>query len=466
MSHRDNYKFLTLAPVGRVILTMSVPTVISMLMTSFYNVVTTFYAGRLNTQATAAVGICFSAMAVIQAVGFFFGQGSGTFISRQLGARKKNVAARMAVSGVFFSFVFSALLAVVGIFFLNPLAILLGSTPSILPYAKTYLLFVLLAAPFWSGSLTLINQLRYQGNALYAMFGILSGAIINVALAPFLMFYCHMGILGAGIATFSCQAFSFFFMLLMTRFGGNLPLSFSHITFSRVFFCEIFAGGLPSLTRQGLASISVALLNVAAGVYGDVAIAAMSIVSRFAYILFAIVMGVGQGFQPLCGFCYGARLFSRVRAGYWFVVKVGVVFMLLSAGVASFYANSCIRVFCNQPQVVSIGVVALRWQLVALPLTTIVMYTNMMLQVSRMSVRASILASARNGLFFIPLIIILPHFWGLFGVQVSQAVADVLSFFLAVPFAFSAFRDMQRIDHSTHSIHSSQALQLPQPPQS
>lgn len=443
MKDRDNFTFLTSAPVHHVVLVMAVPTIISMLVTSIYNIVTTFYVGRISTQATAAVGIAFSVMAIIQAIGFTFGQGSGNYISRELGAQRHANACRMASTGFFLAVATGLVLGVIGLIFIRPLALLLGSTPTILPYAENYLSFVLMAAPFMCGALCLNNQMRFQGNAAYSMFGILTGACINVVLAPVLIFVFDMGITGAGISTFTGESCSMLVLLRMSRMRRNIHISHRNFTPSVAMLQEIFAGGTPSLTRQGMASISVALLNVAAGAYGDAAIAAMSIVNRIAFVIFAAMIGLGQGFQPMCGFCYGAKLYARVREGYWFIVRVGFTFMAICAVLGFIFSEECIDVFRRDPDVVSIGTVALRWQLATLPLGAIVMYTNMMMQTIRKPWQANALASARNGLFFIPLIIILPHFFGLLGVEMCQAWADILSFGLAVPIAMSGFKALR-----------------------
>lgn len=443
MRNKDNFTFLTSAPVHRVILTMAVPTIISMLVTSVYNIVTTFYVGRISTQATAAVGIAFPVMSIIQAVGFTFGQGSGNYISRELGAQRHVNARRMASTGFFSAVVTGAVLCLVGLLLLEPLVMLLGSTPTVLPYAKRYLAFILLAMPFMCGALCLNNQMRFQGNAAYAMFGILAGAVINVFLAPVFIFVMGMGITGAGLSTFVGEACSMVVLLVMTHKGGTIRIRPRDFSLRSSLFKEILAGGTPSFTRQGMASIGVALLNVAAGRFGDAAIAGMSIVGRVCFVVFAAVIGLGQGFQPLCGFCYGARLYARVREGYWFIVRLGTSFLVLVAVLGFAFSAEVVEVFRHDPKVVEVGSVALRWQLLTLPLGAVVMYTNMMMQTIRKPWQANILAASRNGLFFIPLIIILPYFFGLLGVEMCQACADMLSFVLAVPIAMSGFKALK-----------------------
>ena len=423
---------------------MALPAIISMLVTSLYNIVTTFYVGQIDTQATAAVGIVFPVMSVIQAVGMTFGQGAGNYMSRELGAKHNDNAGRMATTSLLLAVSTGVIIAVGGLLFLHDLSLMLGSTSTILPYTESYLSYVLLAAPFMTGALCLNSQMRFQGNASFAMFGIIVGALVNVILAPILIFVFDMGITGAGISTLAGEVCSLLLLLSLDAKGGGFSLRFSDITLTSSLFKEIMAGGTPSLTRQGMLSIGITMLNVAAGAFGDAAIAAMSIVSRIVFVLFASLIGFGQGFQPMCGYCFGAGLYSRVRRGYWFIVRTGVLFMLVVMLFGYMFSGECISVFRNDPAVIEIGTVALRWQLITLPLGVVVMYTNMMMQTIRKPWQANILSSARNGLFFIPLIVILPHFFGLLGVQMCQAWADVLSFLLAVPIAVNGLNNLGR----------------------
>lgn len=447
---RDNYTFLTHAPIHRVIFTMAIPTIISMLSTSMYNLVDTYFVGSLNTQSVAAVGVSFSVMSIIQAVGFFFGHGSGNYISRQLGAKQHELAEKMAATGVVYSFFAGLLIAILGQIFLTPLAIFLGSTPTILPYTERYLGIVMLGAPFMTLSLTLNNQIRFQGNALYAMKGILSGVLLNLVLAPLLILYLELGITGAAIATLVSQIFGCFMLFMMSRRGQNIKVHLKDFTPSKSFAKEIIFGGTPSLSRQGLGSVSTILLNVAAGAYGDAAIAGMSIVTRISFFTYAVVIGLGQGFQPLCGFCYGAKLYRRVRDAFYFCIKCGTLFLSVCAVMGFVFSAPIIELFRSDPEVIRVGSVALRWQVVSFPLVSTIVLTNMLLQTIRKPVRANLVAAARSGLFFIPLIFILPHFFGLLGVEMCQAWADVCSFSLSVPIAWSAFRDMRRAKQRTN----------------
>jgi MATE efflux family protein len=343
-------------------------------------------------------------MFFVQACGFFFGHGSGNYISRELGAKRRDNAVRMASNGFFFSFLLGLFVMALGLLFLEPLSVLLGSTPTILPYTEKYLGIVLLSAPFLTSSLTLNNQMRLQGNAAYAMYGIVVGAILNVALDPILIFGFEMGITGAAIATLVGQVVSFFILFYMARKGENIGIYFRNFVPSWLTLKEIFLGGSPSLSRQGLACLATMSLNIAAGTYGDEAIAAMSIVNRISMLVLATVIGLGQGFQPLCGFCYGAKMYDRLEAGYKFTVKVGTAFLLVCTVTGWIFSGSIIGLFRDDPEVISIGVVALRWQLCTYPFNAMILASNMLTQTCRKTWRANFLAAARQGLFFVPLI--------------------------------------------------------------
>lgn len=440
----DNYTFLTNAPVHKVIVSMAVPTIISMLVTSIYGMVDTYYVGKINTQSTAAVGISFSVMTIIQAIGFFFGHGSGNYISRMLGAKETDKAEYMAATGLVNSVAAGLLVALAGLAFLPDICIFLGSTDTILPYTERYLGIILLGAPFMTGSFTLNNQMRFQGNARYAMYGILSGVLLNIALAPVLIFIFRLGITGAAVATLVSQTTSFFILLNMTRHRGNIAIKISDYRCSAALAKEIVVNGTPSLSRQGLASVATIMLNVAAGAYGDAAIAGMSIVTRISNFVYAGIVGLGQGFQPLCGFCCGAKLYDRIHEGFVYCVKIGTVFFLTITAIGFIFAEPIISEFSDDAAVIEVGTAAFRWQLATYPLIATIILTNMLSQTTRKPIRANIVAASRSGLFFIPAVYILPVFFGLQGVEMSQAVSDLCAFLLSVPLAWSVFRDLKR----------------------
>ena len=451
MNQEEKVSYMLSEPVPHLVCQMAVPTIISMLVTSFYNMVDTFFVGRINTQATAAVGVVFSVMAFIQACGFFFGHGSGNYISRKLGAKEFDEANVMAATGFFTAFFTGILAAVVGLCFLTPLARVLGSTPTILPYTKDYLRIILIGCPFMMSSLVLNNQLRFQGSASYAMVGIVTGGLLNMVLDPVLIFTCDMGVAGAALATIISQFVSFVLLFLMSRKGGNIRIEFRNFKPTWALYKEIFRGGVPSLCRQGLASIAQICLNHSAGtfggVYSDAAIAAMSIVGRISMFANSALIGFGQGFQPVCGMNYGAKQFGRVRQAFAFCVKYAAVFLVIVSAAGIIFAEPLVTCFRREDaEVIRIGTLALRLQCIVFPLNAWIVMSNMMLQSIGKAARASFVAAARQGIFFIPLIWILPQIFGLLGVQMCQTWSDILTFGVSVPMCVGVLREMKQAE--------------------
>ncbi len=439
--------YMTEQPVKKLVCRLAVPTIMSMLVTSFYNMADTFFVGKLDTQSTAAVGVVFSLMAILQAVGFMFGHGSGNYISRKLGAGETEEAEKMSAVGFFSSFFAGIVIMISCIFFIKPLAYALGSTPTIYPYTVAYLRIILFGAPAMTASLVLNNQMRFQGSAFYAMIGIVSGAVINIILDPVLIFACGMGVAGAALATTISQYISFGFLLIMVTKGGNIRIRFRNFKPSLYFYKEIIRGGSPSLFRQGLASVATICLNHAAGGFGDAAIAGMSIVSRIMMFANSALIGFGQGFQPVCGFNYGAGKYKRVLDAYWFCVKLALGVLIGLAAIVYIFAPQFVTLFRkDDPDVIAVGTTALRYSVFAFPLSAWVVMCNMMLQSIGKGVKASIVSSARQGIFFLPLIMVLPRFLGLTGVEVCQAISDVCAFLLSIPIGMSVIREMGAAD--------------------
>ncbi|MDY3919218.1 MAG: MATE family efflux transporter [Candidatus Limivivens sp.] len=447
MNAEEKVAYFTTAPIPPLICQMAVPTIISMLVTSFYNMADTIFVGRINTQSTAAVGVVYSVMALIQAIGFFFGHGSGNYISRKLGAKEFEEAAVMAATGFFSAFLAGIVLGCAGLIFLEPLSVFLGSTETILPYTMSYLRIILIGTPFMMSSLVLNNQLRFQGSASYAMVGITAGAVLNIVLDPILIFGFHMGVAGAAAATVISQIVSFLILLRASSKGGNFRIQFRNFKPTGQRMVMIFKGGVPSLCRQGLGSIATICLNTAAGlfggVYADAAIAAMGIVSRVSMFANSALIGFGQGFQPVCGTNYGAKKYGRVREAFWFCVKVAAVFLVIISAIGFVFAEPVVEIFREDPDVVRIGTLALRLQCVVFPLNSWIVMCNMCLQTIGKSLKASVLAAARQGLFFLPLIYILPRLFGLLGVQMCQTVSDIFTMALALPIGLSVLKELK-----------------------
>lgn len=440
---QQKFDRMTKTPIPRLIGELAVPTIISMLVTSFYNMADTFFVGKINTSATAAVGIVFPLMAMIQAFGFFCGHGSGNYISRQLGAHNFEDASKMSATGFVTAFVLGLGILVVGFLFTDPLLHIMGSTETILPYARSYMRIILIGAPYMTASLVLNNQLRFQGSAFYSMIGITTGAVLNIGLDPLFIFVLDMGVAGAALATIISQFVSFCLLIAGTFRGGNLRLNLKDFSPSLKYYQNIVKGGAPSLFRQGLGSFATVCLNLMAGPYGDAAIAAISIVTRISQFAASVVIGFGQGFQPVCGFNYGAKLFKRVQEGFWFCVKFCTSVLLVAAVCGWIFSPNLIGIFLKtDPLVIEYGSQALRLQALTFPLVGWITIANMMLQTIGKTVKASLLAMSRQFLFFVPVILTLPGFLGILGVQLSQPIADFCSFLLAVLLSISVLREM------------------------
>ena len=441
------FKQMTEPPVERLICKLAVPCIISMLVTSFYNMADTFFVGLLDSNAaTGAVGVVFSMMAIIQAVGFFFGQGSGTFIARALGEKNQKEAEEMAATGFYSSLTIGLVICVLGQIFLEPLAYLLGSTDTILPHTKAYLQVILLGAPWMTASFVLNNQLRFQGGAMYAMVGITVGAVLNIILDPLMILpqFMDLGVAGAGWATIISQFVSFCLLYLGCSRGSNLRIRIKNVRIRLYYFHMILKGGLPSLARQCLSSLATICLNHAARPHGDAIIAAMGVVQRIAMFGASTMLGFGQGFQPVCGFNYGAKLYDRVKKGFWFSVKVSTA-VLFAISIAGFiFAPQLIALFRDDPDVIACGTLALRLQCISFPTHGWIVMSNMMEQSMGRTVPATFLSVARQGFFFIPLVLALAAIWGVLGIQMTQATADILTFLFAIPIHIHVLKTMEK----------------------
>ncbi len=449
-SMQERHDYLTKTPVPRLICILSVPTIISMMVTNLYNMADTFFVGRISTQATAAVGIVLSFMNIIQAIGFFCGHGSGNYVSRKLGAGEFKEAEEMASTGFSLAFILGLIILGLGIYKLKGLAAILGATDTIIEDTCSYLGIILIGTPFMTSQLVVNNQLRFQGAAFYAMLGLVSGAVLNIFLDPIFIFTFNLGVTGAALATLLSQLVSFFILLYGTTRGANIHLHFKNVKFNSHYLLQIINGGTPSLSRNALISFSNILLNHTAGVIaGDAAIAGMSVVNRVMLFANAALIGFGQGFQPVCSYNYGAGLHGRVKEGYKFCSFYGTLFLIALGVICAFTSDEIVRFFRDDPKVILIGSFALRWQMLSMPLNATIVLSNMLLQSIGKGVRATITASARSGIFFIPSILVLSKIYGLLGVQLAQPVADCLAFLFTIPLTISVWREMNNEVKST-----------------
>ena len=433
MDRHEKFTKMTTQPVGRLVCEFAVPSMVCMLVSAFYNIVDTYFVGRIDTQSTAALGIVFSYMAIIQAVSFFFGHGSGNFISRALGAQKSEQAETMASTGFFTAIALTTLIAVFGFLLMEPVLTLFGSTPTIMPRAKEYFVWILTGTPFISGVFVMNNQMRLQGNASMSMIGVMIGAALNIALDPLFIFTLDMGIAGAGMATALSQMVSFVIMLKMIGLRGGICLRLRNFKPSAERYAEIFAGGSPSLVRQCLMAVVSICLNNYASRYGDSAVAAFSVVGRIMMFATAALLGFGQGFQPVCGFNYGAGLFPRVSRTFRFSLAVSTAYCMAVAIGGILFAETIVSLFsAADSEVISLGALVLKFHCYSYGLNGFIVLTNMYLQNTRKTAAALLVATARQGLFFLPLLVVGAHFFDMTGIIAAQPLSDVLTFVLAV----------------------------------
>ena len=416
---------MTGQPVKPLILKLCLPAVISNLVTTAYNLTDTFFIGQLGTAQSGAIGIAFSIMTVMQALGFFFGNGAGNSMSRELGKQNNDRASRLLAVGFAGAVISGLVIATIGLLTLRPLVVMLGSTSTIAPYAVQYLTPLLVAAPCVCGSFALNGLLRYQGQS------------------ALLIFVLHLGIFGAGLATAICQTVSFTILTTMSRKFGVMKLSLRNCKPDMLLMREVAGGGLPSLIRQGAGSISVTCANIAANPFGDAAIAGMAIVMRIMLGANSVIVGLGQGFQPVCGYNYGAGLFARVKEGYWFCVRLATCVLVALAALLWIFAPQLVEIFRSDPAVVAVGVAALHIQCCTVILNGFNMMGNMMTQTMGRTGIASFLALCRQGLFLAPIVLILPMMFGVLGVEMAQSVSDVLTFVVTIPFMRRILHDLR-----------------------
>lgn len=447
-NREKQYKKMTETPVQRLIISLSIPTVISMLITSIYNMADTAFVGQLGTSASGAVGVVFGFMAIIQAIGFMFGQGSGSILSRMLGRRDYENASRIASTGFFCALFVGVIVLVTGLIFIDPLVYTLGSTKTIAPYAKTYITFILIACPPMIASFVMNNILRYEGKASLGMIGMLTGSLLNIGGDPILMFHFKLGIAGAGLSTAISQYISFFILLYMFLSGKTQTrLSILRVDPSFSVIGNICATGLPSLIRQTLASVATMILNKEAGVYGDAAVAAMSIVSRIGMFVFSFSLGIGQGFQPVSAFNYGARNYKRVRSAFFFTVILSEAIIFIISTIVLLNSGSLIHIFRDDPEVIRIGTRALKLHCIALIFLPFGTVTEMLLQSTGYRFQAAIMSSLRSGVIFIPALVTLAALRGLPGIQEAQPLSYILTSIPSVYMMIWFFRKEKALSH-------------------
>ena len=431
---------MTETPVAKLIVTLGVPTTISMLITSIYNMADTYFVGGLGESAQGATGILFTLQAIIQAIAFMVGHGSGTFVAKALADRDVKDATRYVSTAFFFGTGIGLIVMTVGLSFLRPFMLLLGSTETILPHAMDYGMWVLLSCPLLIGSLVLNNNLRYEGKAFYAMFGLTTGGLLNILLDYIFVRVFPLGVFGAGMATAISQAVSFAILLVMYQTKAQSRISLRAISRELCVYLSIMRVGFPSLLRQGLTSISHGILNNLAKPFGDAAIAAISVVNRCSSFVLCAMLGIGQGFQPVASFNYQVGNRRRVKQGLVFTMALGFVISTVLATLGLIFAPGIVSVFQKSAAVIEIGKRGLRYASIGLLFIPLTVPVNMLYQSIREAGVASFLSLLRSGLTFIPSLLILSALLRLDGILLAQPIADAISGLVCIPFIIRFLR--------------------------
>ena len=431
------YDKMTKTPLTKLIVSLGIPTTISMLVTNIYNMADTYFVGTLGESQQAATGILFTLQAIIQAIAFMLGQGSGTMVSKSLAEQKEEEASKYVSSAFFSGLALGTVLMILGLLFLSPFMRLLGSTETILPYARQYGACVLITCPIMMGSFVLNNNLRYEGKAFYAMIGLVTGGLLNIFGDYLLVIVFELGVLGAGLATAISQLVSFCILLYFFKKMAQSSIKLSAVSKDFTVYAIISKVGFPAIVRQGLSSISSGLLNNLTRPYGDAAIAAMSVVNRFAAFILCVGLGIGQGYQPVASFNYQAKEYKRVKKGLLVTMGIGFCFISCLAIPGAVFAEQVIHVFQKSEQVKEIGVFALRCSCFGTVFLAFSVPVNMLYQSIRKAGISSFLSMLRSGLMFIPTLIVTTHFWGIVGIQISQPLADMLTGLVSIPFVIA-----------------------------
>ena len=451
-SNEKKYRRMIETPVMALILRLAIPSTVSMLLNSLYGFADAWFISRLGTSASGAVGIVFSVTSLIQAIGFTLGTGAGSLLSRALGAKRQEDANGYASLAFWLSLLLGGAVTLAGLSFLGPVIRMLGATDTIFPYARSYAVYLFCSAPVMCAGFVLNNLLRAEGKAVFSMSGFVVGNLLNILLDPFFIFFLNMGCAGASLATLIAQSAGLLVLLSAYVFRkSTVSLMPGHALrqFSKT--GAILLTGLPSFFRQGLAGVASILLTRSARQWGDPAVAAFSVVSRIFLLLYSFCLGIGQGLMPAAGYNQGAGEHRRVLSLYRFSLILATGVMLALSIPTGIFAPHIISFFRPDPGVVAIGSVILRAQCTVLFLHGIIAVTNMLLQAVGRPFGAALIACARQGLFFLPLIFWLPAAFGITGLQWTQAAADLLTFLLTLPFLIQIFRRQSAVPQKSEA---------------
>jgi len=436
-AHNQEYRKqrMLVEPMSKIIPSMAIPTIIAFLINSIYSLTDTYFVSSLGTNATAAVSVNTSLDALIMMTGSLMAIGANSYIARLLGAKDERKASRVLSTAFFIAMGLGLILLILGVSFMKPMVHLLGATATCERYAIEYATYVLLVAPFMAGNFVMNQCLRAEGSAVLSMIGMGAGGILNCVLDPIFIFGLDMGVAGASIATAISKLVSFAILVFpyLTR-RSLLRISPRLCKFDRDIIGQIVTVGSSSMFRSGLSVISGIILNNIAGGISDACLAGIGVANKIMMFPFSIILGFGSGFQPVAGFNWGAKRYDRVRDSYRYSARVAIIGAAAMALLLGAFAEPTIRLFSEtDPEMQRIGALCIRLQCLALPIHGWVAVVNMFCAGLGYAKGALILATARQGSCFIPIVFPMAALWGSFGVSAVQAVADLLTLLLAIP---------------------------------
>ncbi len=422
---------------------MAIPTIIGMLVSVTYNFSDAFFIGMLdNKSMTAAIGVVFSFISIIQAIGFWFGYGSGNVMSRKLGEKNEHEATIIASLGIVLAVVSGLIIAVLAEVFVEPLAKLIGGNASqnLLEFTIAYLKIIIISIPFTLYAITIYNQLRLCGNPKDGMLGLLSGMLSNMVLDPIFIFVFKMGFVGAGYATLTGHIIAAVILTLLAKQNGNIAVRFNRVKFSKKRIYHILMGGAPNFSRQSITSIAMVLLNVVAARYGESLIAALTASSRIVAFPIMIMVGWGHGFQPICAMNYGAKQYARVKQAFKLTAVIGTIFLVIASIFIFVFAETLIGYLSKNNEVIAIGATLIKLQAITLPLFGFLATSSMLMQNVGRYLAALVIATSRQGTLYIPLLLILPALFGKMGIYLLQPAADLLTLIPVVVIIYNYFK--------------------------
>lgn len=432
-------------PIPRLVTKMAIPTIVSTLVMSLYNMADTYFVSSLGTAATGAVGVNLTLMSFLSMLGTTLALGANSYIARLLGQQKYKEAKQVLSFTFFLSVGIGLLVMAFGLLYVTPIVQLMGAKEDVIRPAIEYATYILMAAPFMMGVFVLNQCLRAEGSAVLSMIGVLSGVALNLVLDPIFIHVLHWGVAGAAIATAISKIVSFIFLIvpyLCKKTVIELKLRNFVVRWGTI--AELFKMGFPTLARTALTTLATGMLNNVASAISTSALAAISVSNRIMVLLGSVVLGFAQGYQPVAGFNWGAKQYDRVYRAFWFSAVASVLSTAAFSVLAYIFAPQLMQLFSKEDlEMIEIGIMAMRIQCIVMPSVAWVIVVNMTYAGLGKAVGAALLSIIRQGIFFIPMLYLLPRLFGVNGLAAVQGAADVQSFLFCIPFSIHILRDIR-----------------------